>query len=298
MVRRHDRATDLALLAILCIWVSSYVVFKLAFREFIPMAFNLARFVLMTPVAFLVLWLKEGNLRLDRRDFWLLALSSLIGHGIYQVLFITALDWTTAPTMALLSSTIPVFAAIFLTVLRMERLVAIQWAGVFVSLAGVALFVEAHSGGGTHSFGLGALMALGGSICFALYGLINKPLLTRMSSARLMAFGLLFGVVFLVPAAMPAVMRQNWAGVTPVGWFCLVWAAMLPVYVAYLLWNWAISRQGLARTTVVSYLVPVFTAVTSRIFLGDRLTVLQVLAGVVVLGGVALTRRAPDMGTR
>jgi uncharacterized membrane protein len=111
----RDRGSDLALLAILVIWVSSYAFFKIGFREVRPIAFTLARFVLMTPVAFIVLWLREGNLRLDRRDIGLLALSSVIGHSTYQILFVTALDWTNASTMALLSSTIPVFAAVFLT---------------------------------------------------------------------------------------------------------------------------------------------------------------------------------------
>jgi drug/metabolite transporter (DMT)-like permease len=291
----RDRHSDLALLAILAIWVVSYIFFKLAFREMIPMAFNAARFALLTPVALLVLWLKERNLRIERRDFWPLLLSSVVGHGIYQVLYVTALDWTTAPTMALIGSTIPVFAVVFLTLFRMERLVPVQWLGVGVSMVGVILFVEARSGGVDHSFGVGALMGLGAAMCFALYGIINKPLLRRMTSNRLMAMGLLLGLIPIVPAATPAVLHQNWAHVSALSWFCVVWAGFLPLYLAYMLWNWAIARQGLARTTVVSYLVPAFTAVVSRIFLGDKLTLLQVIGGLIVLGGVALTRRAPEI---
>ena len=293
MTDRRDPVADLALLAVLAIWVASFLVFKVAFHQFLPHAFNLARFTLMIPLAFATLWLSEGDLRLQRSDLRSMVVSGLLGFGIYQSLFISGLAHTQASNMALLLSMTPVFSALMLALFRLERVTRRQWAGICISMAGVVLFITNGGALADARLGPGDLMALGSSACFAAYGILNKPLLERMTPVRLMAYGLLVGIVPLVPVSLPDVLRQDWTAIDASGWLLLAYATVFPVYLAYMLWNWAIARHGVIRTAPVSYLVPVFTGLTAWLFLGERLTGVQVLAGAVVLAGVGLTRSGP-----
>ncbi|MEP0765207.1 MAG: DMT family transporter [Fimbriimonadia bacterium] len=294
MSQRKDLAADSALLAVLAIWVGSFLVFKVAFHQFQPHAFNLARFTLMIPLAFATLWFSEGDLRLRRSDLRPMIVSGLLGFGIYQSLFISGLARTQASNMALLLSMTPVFSALILALFRLETVTRGQWAGIAISMAGVALFITKGGSLGQARLGPGDLMALGSSACFAAYGILNKPLLERMTPVRLMAYGLLIGIVPLIPVSLPDVMRQDWAAIDTSGWLLLAYATVFPVYLAYMLWNWAIARHGVIRTAPVSYLVPVFTGLAAWLFLGERLTAVQVLAGAVVLAGVGLTRSSPS----
>ena len=287
---KRDPVADLALFAVLAIWVASFLVFKVAFHQFLPHAFNLARFTLMIPLAFATLWFSEGDLRLGRSNLRPMIVSGLLGFGIYQSLFISGLARTQASNMALLLSMTPVFSALILALFRLEAVSRRQWAGIGISMVGVALFITKGGSLGEVRFRPGDLMALGSSACFAAYGILNKPLLTRMTPVRLMAYGLLIGIVPLVPVSVPDVLRQDWTAIDATGWLLLTYATVFPVYLAYMLWNWAIARHGVIRTAPVSYLVPVFTGLTAWLFLGERLTGSQVLAGVVVLAGVGLTR--------
>lgn len=268
--------------------------FKLAFKEFIPLAFNLARFFLMIPIAFITLWAVERDLRLPRSEWWPMFVSSVLGFGGYQMLFITGLAHTSASAASLLLSTMPIMTALFLTLGRVEILSALQWTGVVGALSGVVVFIQ--FGDGLSGFSYGDLMILGAAASFALYGIVNKPVLRRMSPARLMAYGVLFGTIELLPGSWSSLVAQDWSRVTVGGWLGLLYQAVFPVYVAYLLWNWAIHRQGIARTVPVSYLVPVLTGVSAYALLGERLHVGQVLAGLFVLAGVALcrTNAAPE----
>jgi len=69
-----------------------------------------------------------------------------------------------------------------------------------------------------------------------------------------------------------------------------VFSAIGPVYLAYALWNWAILKRGIARTTVFAFAVPVVAAVLAVLFLGESLHVEQVVGGLMVVAGLVLTR--------
>lgn len=288
-----DPKAELALLAILMIWVASFIVFKLAFQEFDPMAFNMARFILMVPLAFGWLWVSERDLRLPQGTFWGMFLSSMLGFGVYQVFFINGLAMTTASSSSLLLATMPILSAIFLTVGGIERLSVWQWVGIVLAMIGVAAFVEFRPGAGFQGFTLGDLMILGAATCFAIYGILNKNIMQRMTPARVTAYGVLFGAIMLLPFSWKGLARQDWSAVSTQGWLFLVFQTIFPVYVAYLLWNWAIERQGVAKTVPISYLVPVLTGISAAIFLGEKLVGMQIVAGALVLCGVALSRSTP-----
>jgi drug/metabolite transporter (DMT)-like permease len=277
------------LLAVLLTWVAGFVVLKLALRQLLPMAFNFSRFVLMVPLAFVTLRLVEGDIRIPRRDLAPVALSGVLGFGAFQVTFIGGLDRTSAAGMALLMATVPVFSALMLAAARMERLSRVQWLGILVALAGVASFVQARPGGGLQ-FRTGDLLALVAGASFAAYSVLNKPLVQRVTPLRLMAYGLLFGLLAMAPFSVRDVLRQDWGAVSLGVWVAVAWATVFPIYLAYILWNWAIARQGVARTVLVSYFVPVLAGVAAHLFLAERLTPGQIGAGVIVLGGVALAR--------
>ncbi len=291
MKQDRDPLADLALLAILILWVASFIVFKKTFLQIDPMALNIARFILMTPIALGVLWFVERDLRFPKKVGWLLVGSNVLGHGLYQICFIHALAVGTASSTALLLATLPVFSALFLTIGKVEILTGVQWAGILVALGGVTAYVAFGPGNhGALGFGVGELMALCSAASFALYGILNKGLMRSISPLRLMAFGIPIGLITMLPFGISNLVQQNWLSVTPTGWAGVGFATLFPVYVAYLLWNWAIARQGVARTVLVSYLVPIATGFASFFLLDERLTTIQIFSGVIVLAGVALVR--------
>ncbi len=81
-----------------------------------------------------------------------------------------------------------------------------------------------------------------------------------------------------------------WAGVGLDGWGAVAYSVVFPITVAVTLWNWAIGQQGVARTAVYQYLVPVVSRVLSWLVLAEGFGPRKPAGGVLILLGVALSR--------
>jgi drug/metabolite transporter (DMT)-like permease len=149
-LRSRTSAVDLGLSSVVLIWAVSPTLFKFALEEMAPFAFTYVRFLLMSLIGLLVLWVhaRRGGRawRIERRDLFPLIISGLSGYGIYQLFYIVGLNLTTVFASELLMSTLTLFSAIFLAVFRTERVGGVQWLGIVLAFCGVALFLFAGAG--------------------------------------------------------------------------------------------------------------------------------------------------------
>ncbi|MTI95574.1 MAG: DMT family transporter [Firmicutes bacterium] len=100
---------DLYLLIVAMIWGANVAVVKSALEELGPLPFNSLRFLIATVLSWLLL-AATGNLSLPRRqDIPRLLVLGLTGHMLYQVLFISGINLTSAGNTALLLATIPIW---------------------------------------------------------------------------------------------------------------------------------------------------------------------------------------------
>jgi drug/metabolite transporter (DMT)-like permease len=119
---------------------------------------------------------------------------------------------------SLLIATVPVWTAIVLVALRLERVSLLQWIGITISLAGVAWFLlEAQSAHPSFAPGVpltqadvvfGNGLTLVAAPLFAICGIVNRPLGARYSPPELMCYTLIIGTLALAPFGVPAVMAQ------------------------------------------------------------------------------------------
>lgn len=282
---------DAAMLLVVLIWGVNFAILKVALREIDALAFAALRFGLATAIMAGLALAFEGSLRIHRGDFWKLLGLGLLGNGIYQILFMSGIARTSAGNTSLILATAPIFVAI-LSALMGYRLRPIAWAGILLSFAGLALIVASGTGtqlGGEHL--IGDALVLLAAMCWGGYTALLAPFLRRYSPLKLNALAMLLGTPPLLLVALPSLAQQSWTAVTWQGWGGLMFAVVLSVVVAYLIWNIGVQRVGSARTAVYSNLVPVVALVTAAIVLGEHIYPLQVVGAVVVVSGIVLTRR-------
>lgn len=292
---RESIAVDLALLAVVLMWASTFTLFKVAWRHIDPVAFTALRFAAMVLFSLAVLGMAGHRTRLRRQDLGLVAASGLTGYFAYQMSFVLGLDRTSALASAILVATHPIFSVVFMWLADMERPTRVEVAGVAIGFAGVAVFLRAWDAFAGAS--VGDLLSLVAAAAFGAYGVINRPLISRYPSRELMAYSLLAGGSLVALSGVPAMVRQDWGAVSWQAWLILVYAMVGPVYLAYALWNWAIGRQGIPRTVVYGFLVPVVAGALAVLVLGDAVRPEQVAGALLVVGGLVVTRwkgkRAP-----
>ena len=119
------------------------------------------------------------SLKFQRRHLFYLIGLGLLGNTMYQLLFIFGIANTTADNSALILATVPVWVALFGTLLGMERVSGQGWLGVGLSLAGVILIILGGERGVTLQFGRASLrgdfLILLGTLCWSLYTLALRP---------------------------------------------------------------------------------------------------------------------------
>jgi len=282
---------DAALVTVVLLWALTFSTFKVAWRHVDPVAFTAVRFAGMVLISGAALLFLRSRVRLRRTDLPLIAASGLSGFFAYQMLFVLGLDRTTAVASAILVSTHPLFSVLFAWLLGRERPTRRQLVGIGVAFLGVAVFLRAWDALGSATWG--DVLSLGAAAALGAYGVINQPLSKRYPSRELMAYSLAIGGGLTALVGLPAAIHQDWGSVPATTWLILVFAAVGPVYLAYALWNWAIHRRGIARTTPYGFAVPVAAAILAVLFLDESIHPEQILGGLLVVVGLVLTRLSP-----
>ena len=167
------------------------------------------------------------------------------GYTFYQLGFVLGLERTSPFASSLLIAMVPLFTLVMLA-LRGERTPLRGWAGLALALVGVTIFLADQLERAARWSLIGDLLSLGAAVSFALYGVVNRPLVRDYPPETYTAYTLLAGSLPLMLIGAPAALAQDWGAVSSLGWLEIVYMVVLPVYVAYMIWNWAIARRGAA----------------------------------------------------
>lgn len=226
-----------------------------------------------------------------REDLGTLALLGLLGHAFYQVLFISGTNLTTAANTALLLATIPVWVAALGAITRDEVAGPLTWAGIGMSLLGIALVTASGDfslGGGTL---LGDIMLVCGTFFYALYTLKSKALLKKYTPLQFSAWTMTVGALAMTIVSLRKITLQDWASIGFAGWGGLGFSAVLAIFLGNCIWNNGIQKLGSARTAIYNNLTPVTAMIFSSVILYEQITFLQIAGAALIIIGVSLTRR-------
>jgi drug/metabolite transporter (DMT)-like permease len=283
-------AVDAALLIMALFWAANMIALKWLLGALPPSLLSSLRFSLVACIGLGVLAVRCGPFTVARRDVPRLLLSAFTGITLYQVLFMEGLDRSTAFVSNLLQGTEPLWALILLS-LTGATVLRRQWAGVLVAFLGAILFFLQDVGRGfTMALGRGDLLNLASAASFAVYGLACRPLFERYPGRTIMALSMSLGALPLVVWSGPELQAFDWASLTPQVWGALAFSSVLPVYVGYWIWNWAITKKGLAHASLYIFVDIILSGVASYLFLGERFGLLRLAGASIILAGVRLAR--------
>ena len=282
---------EIALLTVVSLWASTFIVTKDAFDEMTPLAFIFVRFLLMTTLAFGVLIVSARGdrslLTIRRADLPQFVLVGLTGYTFYQLGFVFGVEKTSAFSSALLISMQPLFTMLILAK-RGEPTPQYGWVGLGIAVAGVAVFMLDKRGG--ESSTLGNLLSLGAGLSFATYGILNRPLVKRYQPSTYSAYSVLIGSIPLLLISIPDAVRQDWVDLPAKSWIAIVYMVILPVYVAYQFWNWGIAKRGAAEASSFALLVPIIAGVLSAIVFSESFRAAKVIGGALAMVGLVAIR--------
>ncbi|HPF61169.1 MAG: DMT family transporter [Gemmatimonadetes bacterium] len=281
------------MLIVTLLWGGNFTATKIAFLEIGPLAFTALRFALATLVLWWILGRVEGRQPLPPGALGRLVVLGLVGQSGYQLLFIEGLARTSATKSAIILSTLPIAVTVGAALLRIEVVTARQRWAVIVATLGVAAVLAARGGSIGGPVGRGDLLLFGAVIAWTAYTLLLRRWALPMSTLALTAWTLYTGTPVLVLTGLPQLWATDWGAITLKGWGGTLYASLLSLVAAYLLWNRGVARLGAARAAVYNTLVPFVAAVLAFLFLHEVPGPLHILGGMLIIVGILLARQAP-----
>ncbi|MFC8521242.1 DMT family transporter [Pseudarthrobacter sp. NPDC057230] len=285
---RKRMVAVLSLLGATLFWAGNYVVGAGAVQSIEPLSLVLLRWAIaLVPLLVMARLVERPDWRSVLAAWpWLLALSvcGLLG---YNLLLYVALQHTDAFNASLINAFNPALITLAAAVFLRERLTPLSVAGVLLALAGVLIVISGGDAGRLLSagFGTGEVLMVGAVVVWTAYTVIGRlapkiPPITATAVQAAGAVALLAPVRFLTGGlALPA---------TGSALASLLFIAVFPSVLSYLLWNRALTVLPAGGAGVFLNLITVFTAVLT-ILAGHVHTAAQLVGGAIVIGGVVIT---------
>jgi drug/metabolite transporter (DMT)-like permease len=267
---------------------------KVALRELSSPSLALIR---VSGAALLFVIIHQATVRekvRGRRDIALLAVYSLFGVILNQLLYITALTMTTATAAQTLVTAGPAMTLLIAIVMRRETATPMKWAGIALAAAGALLLVGV---GVSEGRALGNVLALANVAAYSIYLVISRDLLRRYNALTVITWVFGFGVIGMLPWGLGPALREV-GGAGRDTWLAMAWIILFPSVAAYYLNVWALARAEASLVSTFVYLQPMLTAALASMILKEHASAQMIPAAVLIFAGVAVAIRAGQLAKR
>jgi drug/metabolite transporter (DMT)-like permease len=246
-----------------------HVVAKAVLGALPPLALAGLRVTAATPFLVWLAWRRDRMVP-ARRDWPWLALLGGLGVTANQLFFITGLRYTTAINASILQPSLPVFAVAAAAALGVERIGPRRLLGIVLSVAGALVLVNPMRLSADHQAVVGNGFIVLNCLCYALFLVLQRPLLERIPWRTLIAWSFVFGGGAVLLVSLPTLLRFDWAAVPAGTWWGLVYIVGIATVFAYAANTWAVRRSSPALVAAYTTLQPLVAAALAATFLGER----------------------------
>jgi drug/metabolite transporter (DMT)-like permease len=278
----------LALLGAALIWGFVPVSTRHVVQTLTPGNILLARFIVGAIAAVLAFGLLGAPA--PRRSLLPRAVAfGLLGQLGFNLPLAYGIQHVEAGTVALISSTSPIFMAALAAPLLGERLEARVIGGLALAIVGTVVVVLARGGevALSRDEALGSALILTSAVLWAVYSVLVKPWLGPIPPASIPMVGSIAGLPLILPLGAAgfgaALGALEWTGWLAIAQFTVTATVMAPV-----LWAVGLQRGEASRAGLYLYLTPLFGVAAAAALLDEAVGLGTLAGGALILGGVLL----------
>lgn len=277
------------------VWGGSFIATKIAVGQISPNTVVWLRFALGIPLIFVaVLFRKQFAFPKDIKEWLYFALLGFLGISFHQWLQSNGLQTAQATTTAWIITTAPAFIAILGWLALKEKLLPHQSLGIGLATLGVLAVVTKGDWAAlaVGDFGTtGDFLILISAVNWAVFSILSRHGLKTHPSTRMtfwvMTLGWLFtSVAFAAEGKYAEIMQLDFRG-----WMVIIYLGIFTTGLAYIAWFSALSQLPAAQTGAFLFIEPLTSMVVAANVLDEKITLVSVLGGAVILVGIWMVNR-------
>jgi len=296
---RHMKGYVIALIGI-TLWSTTGVLIGYLVTNYKMPALLLAfwRNVLVCAALFPALFIiRRSLLRISASQIRFYAFYGLV-LALFNSIWVLSVKANGAAVATVLAYSSAGFTAILALWLFREKLGLAKITAVILSLSGCVMVSNAYSGEMWKLNPLAGSSGLLSGLLFAVYTLIGKEAARRQfnswtsmlySFAFASIFTMLFNLMPVLPGAAGSY-RALFPNLSVQGWLILILLSFVPTVFGFGLYNTSMNYLPASITNLLATLEPTMTAVEAYIFLGERMTILQITGGLIILSAVLIVQ--------
>jgi drug/metabolite transporter (DMT)-like permease len=277
-------------LLVLCnmFWAGNYVFGKFVVSEITPVGLTFTRWLFASVILLGIAHFWEKPKWIEVLKDW----PSLIGLAVfgiaaYNSLLYYALNYTSPTNASLVNSFNPGLIAVVSALYLKEKVTKMQSLGILISFLGVLVIMTKGNllQVFTVQYNIGDLLMILAVIAWTIYSMIGKKL-TAVPPITSTALSGLIAAIIMAPFAVSQGLHLANLSVTAVTGIAYI--TIFPSVFSFIFWNKGVREIGASNAAVFLNLNPVFTAAISWA-LGQKITTVQILGGLLVFTGVYFT---------
>jgi drug/metabolite transporter (DMT)-like permease len=203
-----------------------------------------------------------------------------LGYVGQSFTYMTAIKYASAGLVALLLYLYPMFVFILSMILLREKVTGIKIAALIIALIGTALTVDPKGGQL-----IGALLAITAAAIYSVYIIVGTNVIKRVSAVQsstviFASAGTAYGILTAVNGVHLPTANS--------GWFAMAGMVVIATVIAVATFLAGLQMIGPTNAAMLSTLEPVVTVLLAAWLFQERLTIVALLGGGLILFAVIL----------
>lgn len=273
---------------------SSMAIFaKLIYTENINVTTVLTfRFLIAAILLWVYLYLTGVSLRIERKDLPLVLALGALGYGSMSTCYFSSLQYISASMVAILLYMYPSFVTVLASFMLKEPINKQKI--IALALSGLGMLIMLWPPKGVQLNFLGVALGLGAGIIYSFYIVLGGKISHRVDSKVFSAYiitGAAVSFLFYGLVSQKIVFQLSLFS-----WVAIALIAVFSTVVAIATFFGAVNLIGASKASIISTFEPLFTTFLAILFLGENITVLQGLGGLLILSSVILLQKKEAIG--
>ncbi|MEE9441088.1 MAG: DMT family transporter [candidate division Zixibacteria bacterium] len=207
-----------------------------------------------------------------------------------QTLYLVGQKFTTAAHGGILFATTPVF--VYLMAMRHlgEKWSLKKGLGILLTVAGAALIFGEDIIDFSDNILLGNIIILIAVVAWGYYTVYGKPLVQKYGAFRITAYSIGAGAIIYFPIGIWRAVTADLSNIDAYGWWGLLYISIMTSVIGYSIWYWFLKYMEASRAAVLVNIQPIIAAILGYYILGESISGLFILGGMIIIAGVTVTQ--------